>query len=34
MMRGFWLRFWILVVLAVITVLTAQVGVLNYLQTR
>ena len=32
MMRGFWIRFWILAVLVVICVLTAQFGLLQYLE--
>lgn len=34
MIKGFWPRFWILVALAVITILTAQVGLWNYLDMR
>lgn len=34
MMKGFWVRFWILVVLIVITILTAQIGLWNYLESR
>lgn len=34
MMRGFWWRFWVLVMLVVITITTSQVALLNYLETR
>lgn len=34
MMRGFWVRFWVLVTLIVIALVTAQVGVLRYLESR
>lgn len=32
MMNGFWLRFWILVVLALIAIVTAQVALSKYFE--